>query len=452
MATPEKTYRIALVDDEPQILAALRRELRAEPLEVVEFEDSTAALEAIPQGRFALILSDNLMPNLTGLELLTQIKSSCPDTRRVLLTGRTDLNHAVDAFNEGTIHCFLHKPWNKQQLIETVKKELTTYQSTVDSAASNAKLTEQNKVRTERLISTIKELKQTQTQLTLIEDSQHLDVLNVSNDVKGLSVLIVEEHDAVRDLLIRGLQGVGIAKVHGAANAPAALAHLAGAPKVDLILSEWGLPGTDGLELLKQIRAGTTPSAQALFLLMATHEQKLLIDHAQKSGINGYLVKPFHLRALLSQMETLRRQDSWTKLDDYMPLRGAAILVVNSHPAARDQIEGFLHQAGVPTVLRATFGGAALALIRQHLPDVVVYDVNVQEPAWNDLPKLLTKLSKPPAVLISGVLSGESMAKTVREAGVKHFLPGPFTLNDLARSLLNCWDPIGTKPVVQAGR
>lgn len=443
METQAITHRIALIDDEPQILSALKRELRGQPLALAAFDSAPAALEAVCREDFALILSDNLMPGLTGLELLAKVKETHPATRRLLLTGRTDLNHAVDAFNAGVIHGFLHKPWDKAKLWETIQKELGIYQAQQEAEQATAKLAEQNKVRTAKLISALKELKQAQTQLVLLEDTLHLDVLGVPASVKGLSILIVEEHEAVRDLLVRAIKGAGIAKCQAVPHANAALLHLAAAPPVDVILSEWSLEGVDGLEFLRRLRASKAPSANALFLLMAGHEHKAMVEFALKSGVDGYLIKPFRLQSLFAHIASLRNRDSAARFDDLAPLRGASVLVVNSHPASREGIEAFLAQAGITGVQGATFGPGAVNLIKKHNPDIVVYDVNVKDPTWEELRAQFKKQQHPPALLVTGVLADEDVATAMGKAGVKHYLPGPFTQASLLRALAACWQPPG---------
>lgn len=116
--------RILIVDDEDAILRALKRELREEPYQIITMNDPFAALDAVRQNRFSLIMSDYRMPGMTGIELLEQVKQISPETVCIMLTGNTDLKSAVEATNMGGIHGFLTKPWEKEQLLERIREGL----------------------------------------------------------------------------------------------------------------------------------------------------------------------------------------------------------------------------------------------------------------------------------------------------------------------------------------
>jgi len=102
--------KILFVDDEPQLLQAVKRQLRKR-FELVVAESGQQALEIIrKKGPFAVIVSDMRMPGMDGLELLTQVKAAYPDTVRMMLTGNADQETAADAVNKGQVFRFLTKP------------------------------------------------------------------------------------------------------------------------------------------------------------------------------------------------------------------------------------------------------------------------------------------------------------------------------------------------------
>ena len=86
---------VLVVDDEPQIVAAVARTLRELDCNVTWFTSSPEALKAALSGEFASIISDNRMPEITGIDLLAEIKAKFPDTRRILVTGYTDSAEAI---------------------------------------------------------------------------------------------------------------------------------------------------------------------------------------------------------------------------------------------------------------------------------------------------------------------------------------------------------------------
>lgn len=107
---------LLLVDDEENILTSLRRLLRREGYEILIGLGGARGLELLAQHPVDVILSDQRMPNMTGVEFLRQVKASYPDTVRMVLSGYTELQSITDAINEGAIYKFLTKPWDDEQL------------------------------------------------------------------------------------------------------------------------------------------------------------------------------------------------------------------------------------------------------------------------------------------------------------------------------------------------
>lgn len=119
MAEPT-ARKILVVDDEQNVLNALRRTLRREGYEVYACTHPQEALELLPQLNVDLVLSDHLMPNMTGLEFLKRVRTRFPDSMRIMLTGHADMQTAIDAINQGEIYRFLTKPWDDAELKVTL--------------------------------------------------------------------------------------------------------------------------------------------------------------------------------------------------------------------------------------------------------------------------------------------------------------------------------------------
>jgi response regulator RpfG family c-di-GMP phosphodiesterase len=110
------------VDDEPDLLAALVRNLRSEHFKIATASSAAEALEMMAKaGPFAAIVSDLRMPGMDGVGLLRTTRELYPDTVRVLFTGQPDLDNAVAAVNEGAIFRFVTKPCSRVTLALTVK-------------------------------------------------------------------------------------------------------------------------------------------------------------------------------------------------------------------------------------------------------------------------------------------------------------------------------------------
>jgi diguanylate cyclase (GGDEF)-like protein len=107
---------LLLVDDEPNILASLKRLLRPAGYQILTASSGKEGLDLLEKNKVDIILSDQRMPGMTGVEFLRTAKSICPDTVRIVLSGYTELQSVTDAINEGAVYRFLTKPWDDQQL------------------------------------------------------------------------------------------------------------------------------------------------------------------------------------------------------------------------------------------------------------------------------------------------------------------------------------------------
>ena len=107
---------LLIVDDEDNILAALTRLLRREGYSILRANSGKEGLELLKDNHVGVIMSDQRMPEMTGVEFLSQVKDLYPDTVRMVLSGYTDLNSVTDAINKGAIYKFLTKPWDDELL------------------------------------------------------------------------------------------------------------------------------------------------------------------------------------------------------------------------------------------------------------------------------------------------------------------------------------------------
>jgi len=114
MTNPART--VLIVDDEENILSALRRALRREDYTVLTAGEPVEALTLLRQQPVDVVLSDHLMPNMTGLEFLKEVRALHPDVVRIMLTGHAELATAMEAINDGEIYRFLTKPWDDAEL------------------------------------------------------------------------------------------------------------------------------------------------------------------------------------------------------------------------------------------------------------------------------------------------------------------------------------------------
>jgi putative two-component system response regulator len=119
---------VLFVDDEENVLSALERLFMDSGLRILRAGSGEEALELVRRGPVAVVVSDNLMPGMRGVELLSKVRDLSPDTARVLLTGYADLPTAIDAINRGEVFRFHVKPWVDEEVVNTVEEGVRRYQ------------------------------------------------------------------------------------------------------------------------------------------------------------------------------------------------------------------------------------------------------------------------------------------------------------------------------------
>lgn len=111
---------LLLVDDEEGILASLKRLLRRDGYSIVTANSAAQGLQRLAEVEVDVIVSDQRMPGMTGVEFLRRAKDLYPHTIRMVLSGYTELQSIIDAINEGAIYKFLTKPWDDARLRQQV--------------------------------------------------------------------------------------------------------------------------------------------------------------------------------------------------------------------------------------------------------------------------------------------------------------------------------------------
>lgn len=134
---------ILYVDDELNNLVAFKAVFRIKYniLTAISGEDAIKILRA---NIVHIIITDQRMPQMTGVEFLESILEEFPDPTRILLTGYTDMNAVIDAINKGKIFHYLTKPWNEDELGLTINRAYEVYKQKMDEKEMTSKLTISN--------------------------------------------------------------------------------------------------------------------------------------------------------------------------------------------------------------------------------------------------------------------------------------------------------------------
>lgn len=122
------SYKILIVDDEPANLRLMERLFRRD-YQVIAALSGKEALELLKQHDIALIISDQRMPGMTGIEFLKSAAELRQHTVRIILTGYTDVNALVEAINSGVVYKYVTKPWINEDLVQTVKRGIENYEA-----------------------------------------------------------------------------------------------------------------------------------------------------------------------------------------------------------------------------------------------------------------------------------------------------------------------------------
>jgi two-component system response regulator HupR/HoxA len=136
---PQETrsrHVLLIVDDEPGILETLAMTL-SDDARVLTAPSGQEALEILEREDVSLVLTDQRMPGISGVDLLARARSLRPDAVRILLTGYADVDVIADAINRARVYRYIHKPWEPNELRLTVKRALEAY----DLARENRDLT-----------------------------------------------------------------------------------------------------------------------------------------------------------------------------------------------------------------------------------------------------------------------------------------------------------------------
>ena len=118
---------VMFIDDEQNILNSIKRSLRKEPYHLIIMNNATEALDYLKDHQVEVIISDQRMPEMTGIELFKQIKRQWPQTYRILLSGYTEVDTIIKAINDGEIYKFITKPWNELELKVHIQRALEQF-------------------------------------------------------------------------------------------------------------------------------------------------------------------------------------------------------------------------------------------------------------------------------------------------------------------------------------
>lgn len=130
---------VLYVDDEENNLISFKATFRLK-YKIYTALSGADAIEILENNLVHVIITDQRMPNMTGVEFLEKAIEKFSDPIRILLTGFTDMNAVVDAINKGKIFHYLTKPWNEEELDKTIERAYEIYLEREKIKTMNEKL------------------------------------------------------------------------------------------------------------------------------------------------------------------------------------------------------------------------------------------------------------------------------------------------------------------------
>ena len=120
MSVGDTKLKVLYIDDEGVNLLAFKANFRRD-YRVFTAESAEQGLKVMEEHQPDVVIADQRMPQMTGVEFFEQILQSYPDSIRILLTGFSDINDVIDAINKGQVYSYVTKPWNQDELARTIE-------------------------------------------------------------------------------------------------------------------------------------------------------------------------------------------------------------------------------------------------------------------------------------------------------------------------------------------
>ncbi len=177
-----RARHLLILDDEENVLRALRRTLRPAGFHIHIASTPEAAFEVLALHPVGVVMADQRMPEMTGSEFLRRVKDRYPLTRRIVLSGYTDLQSITESINRGAIYKFLTKPWNDPELLALLEIAFAEY----ELGAENQRLQQQLQQANRRLGETLAAQGQRMSHGETALDVMHAALASVAVPVLGL--------------------------------------------------------------------------------------------------------------------------------------------------------------------------------------------------------------------------------------------------------------------------
>jgi len=186
-----RAHRILIVDDDQDLLGSLKELLHPEGYDVRTASNAREALATLKRENISLVLADQRMPSMSGLDLLAQVKLVQPNTTRILMTGAVQPQMLIEAINRGEIFKFIAKPWKPEELFVSIHNAVQRY----ELVCRNEELTETSRAMNEQLTALNR----------CLEDKIKLETIH-NHELMELNKALTHNFDRCMEICFRTLQ------------------------------------------------------------------------------------------------------------------------------------------------------------------------------------------------------------------------------------------------------
>ncbi len=210
---------ILVVDDDRLVLLALEETLKRDGYDVLTAKNGQEAVAILQGHPISLILCDQRMPGMTGVEVLAKAQELAPYAMRLMLTGNVDLESAMNAINIGQVSQYITKPWNEADLRKNIQTAIDTYRLLKENRKLQEVILEQNKELTKNHLNFQHELRlgarihQTLLLGKVPEKKSELTIKAISipsKDIDGDFFEFYQPSSQVMDIVVGDVMGKGL--------------------------------------------------------------------------------------------------------------------------------------------------------------------------------------------------------------------------------------------------
>ncbi|MDD4192704.1 MAG: hybrid sensor histidine kinase/response regulator [Mangrovibacterium sp.] len=198
----EQSCNLLIIDDEIDIVRALERQFRRS-YHIFSTTSPTEGLSIMEHENIQVVLSDQRMPGMTGVDFFTRIRRKFPDTLKLILTGYTDIEAVIRAINEGQVFRYVQKPWNPDELELVVREAFEKHRLISDNRKLMQNLQEINTTLDDKVKERTRELEILNKRLSELNMEKNRYIGMVAHDLRnpiGLAAsysdLLIEDYDS----------------------------------------------------------------------------------------------------------------------------------------------------------------------------------------------------------------------------------------------------------------